>query len=127
MSTDKKEKIQAITQAIAAQPESAGFSLKGVLDKLPNWALVPGTIILFGLLLTDTVIADPIPFVDEAALLYAFMSGLRVLGTRRKQKRELAQLEAGILEDTDIVIDVEEFEPRSRITAPGQPLAIPAA
>lgn len=121
MTTKKEQKIQALSQAIESQAKDAGISLKGLLEKLPNWALLPVTVGLFALLLTDTAIADPLPFVDEAALFYAFINSLRVLGGRRKAKRLAAQLEAESLEDDDIIIDVDE--PRLRdISAPGQPL-----
>ena len=89
MSKSKKETLQKISTELAKQPETSGFSFKGLLDKLPNWALVPLTIVIFGLLITDTAIADPIPFVDEAALFYALISSMRVLGSRRKQGKEL--------------------------------------
>ena len=64
-----------------------GFSVMSLLRRLPNIALIPGLVGLFALLLVDLAVADPIPFVDEAAIFYLLVNSLRVLGERRKALR----------------------------------------
>lgn len=103
-------------RATDQQISRSDISVKALLSKLPNWVLVPTMVGVFGLLLTDLAVADPLPFVDEAALLWALVSGMKVLGTRRRAREEGAEIS-----ELDIG---EEFEPEQR-PAPGQPLHVP--
>lgn len=113
MSESKNQKIQELSQALTTTAQASSLSLKGLLEKLPNWALLPLTVVLFGLLLADTAIPDPVPLVDEAALFYALISSMRVLGGRRKAARAAA----ADLDEPEIVIDVEAEPLPARPTA----------
>lgn len=116
MSTNKKQKNQALVNAANQQISRSDISFSALLSKLPNWALVPTMVGVFGLLLTDLAVADPLPFVDEAALLWALVSGMKVLGTRRRARRDV-----GKPPELDVVGEVElDHQP-----APGQPLHVP--
>ncbi len=84
MSNHKKRNTHALSRAPENKLSGANISVAGLLEKLPNWALVPVMVVVFGLLITDLAVIDPLPFVDEAALLWALMSGMRVLGARRQ-------------------------------------------
>jgi len=57
--------------------------LKKYLAKLSTKQLYVFTAGAFALFLLDGVIPDPIPLVDEAALLYATLQGLRMVAARR--------------------------------------------
>ena len=104
MSEENTQKsTQALAKAAETQMTKAGISLTSILEKLPSWALVPVIVALFALLMTDVAVADPLPFVDEAALLWALVSGMKVLGGRRKKGRE--QTPGEDLEP-DVVADV---------------------
>jgi len=58
--------------------------LKKYLDKLTLNQLYIFTTGAFSLFLLDCVIPDPIPLIDEAALLYTTLQGLRTIAMRRK-------------------------------------------
>ena len=109
MSQVTEKSLQTLTQSIAARPESVGLSLQSLLHKLPSWALIPLTVALFALLLTDSAIVDPLPFVDEAALLYAFLSGMKVLASRRRSRAASEETTA------------DPAAPSRLALAPGQP------
>jgi hypothetical protein len=79
-----------------------GFSVKNLIRRMPNYLLVPGLVGLFALLLADMAIADPLPVIDEAAIFWLLMNGLKVFGERRKTKTEPLLLE----DDLDVVADV---------------------
>jgi hypothetical protein len=129
-STSKKDQSRAIMKIAEARLGASGISLAGILSKLPNWALIPTMVGVFGLLVTDTVIADPLPFVDEAAMLWALVSGIRVLGARRKVAKdaaalddaELEALELRVLEQEAIDVDAVDIDLELDRPAPGQPL-----
>lgn len=129
-STTKKDQSRAIMKIAEARLGASGISLAGILSKLPNWALVPTMVGLFGLLVTDAVVVDPLPFVDEAAMLWALVSGMRVLGARRKvakdaaalESDELEALELRVLEQEAIDADAIDIDFELDRPAPGQPL-----
>jgi len=128
----KKTHDRAIMKLAESQLRNgkSGFSMAGVLSKLPNWALVPTLVGVFGLLVTDAVIADPLPFVDEAAMLWALVSGMRVLGARRRIAKdaqalddvELAELELRVSESDAIDAEAYDIDLDEDRPAPGQPL-----
>ena len=100
----KKESIERASAALAKQ----GFSLAALFEKLPKWALVPSLVTIFGLLVVDLAITDPLPIVDEAALIWALISGLKVLRNRRQIEKEISALE----NDPDVIMDVEPIAVR---------------
>ena len=110
MSRTHDTKTRALSKTDETGLSSSGVSVTAVLAKLPNWALVPTMVVLFALLLTDVAVADPLPFVDEAALLWALMSGMKVLSARRRLARESREVLSSEVEPTP---------------APGQPLRVP--
>ena len=57
--------------------------LKKYLSKLSPNQLYLFTFGAFALFMLDCVIIDPIPFVDEAALLYTVLQGLSVIAQQR--------------------------------------------
>jgi hypothetical protein len=123
MNEQRNDRLESVTRALATRPEAAGFSLRGILEKLPSWALVPLTVVVFGLLLTDAAVADPVPFVDEAALFYALLTSMKVLGARRKAAKEIAAIERG----DESVFDVDFDGVDGSVLAPGQPRPLPSA
>lgn len=102
-------------QIVEASGQIGGLSLIGIMRRLPNLILVPGTIALFGLLLTDLAIADPVPVIDEAAIFWTMITGLKVLGERRKARK----LDNDVIDEPIVVADVM---PEAAM-APGQPLS----
>lgn len=54
------------------------------LEKLSLNSLYLFTFGAFSLFILDGLIPDPIPLVDEAALLYATLQGLRAIVSKRK-------------------------------------------
>lgn len=129
-STTKKDPSRAIMKIAEARLGASGISLAGILSKLPNWALIPTMVGLFGLLVTDSIVVDPLPFVDEAAMLWALVSGMRVLGARRKAAKDAAALddealdalELRVLEQEAIDADAIDIDLELDRPAPGQPL-----
>lgn len=110
----QKNEEKSLTKTEFQDRKPSNFSMMTLFEKLPNWLLVPTVVTIFGLLLTDVVITDPLPFVDEAALFWAMLSGMRVLSQRRKLKR----LESG----------AEPIEAEYRAnpdSSPGQPKTLP--
>jgi len=78
---------------LAARAESAPTKAKGpaaidLIRRLPTTVLVPGVVVTFAALLADLMIADPLPIVDEATLLWGLVQGMRVLGERRRAKKD---------------------------------------
>ncbi len=121
----KKQQIQSRkdVDTLSNQPRQdelavadTGFSVIGLLRRLPNFVMIPGLIGLFALLLTDLAVADPVPFLDEAAIFYLFASGLKVMGERKKARKALAQAEP------ESVADVYPEPTTSR----EQPMSVPS-
>jgi hypothetical protein len=85
-------------------------SFVGVLRRLPNAVLIPGVMVVFGALLADLAIADPLPVLDEGLLLWTLAQGLRVLGERRKAARAAR---AALASERSVVAEVlpEEVQP----------------
>jgi hypothetical protein len=129
-SITRKDQSRAIMKIAEARLGASGISLAGILSKMPNWALIPSMVGLFGLLVTDTMIVDPLPFVDEAAMLWALLSGMRVLLARRKAAKEaealdgdeLEALELRVLEQEAIDVEAVDIDLDFDRPAPGQPL-----
>ena len=109
---------RAKNSSLAQRESSRLLEVKGVLDQLPTWALAPLMVIVFGLLMADIAVTDPIPVIDEAALLWALVSGMRTLGVRRKSARVARDEVPGL--QRQVVADVEA----RRVAAPGQPLTV---
>jgi hypothetical protein len=63
------------------------MSVAELIRRLPSGVLVTGAVLLFGTLVADLVIADPLPIVDEAALLWGLVQSLRILSERRRARR----------------------------------------
>lgn len=78
-------------------------SATDLIRRLPNAVLVPGLILVFGALIADLAIADPLPLVDEATMLWGLVQGLRVLGERRRAKRGRADPEE---EEPEVVAEI---------------------
>lgn len=110
------ERTSAAIEVREGVRQDTGFSVVGIMRRLPNVVLVPGVIALFALLLTDLAVADPLPIVDEAAIFWAMINGLKVIGERRKASKLASRLDP----ELEVVADVMP-EP---VPAPGQPLAV---
>jgi hypothetical protein len=116
MSRKTTQENHALMKPTDQEISRSSISLSALLSRLPNWALVPSLVGVFGLLLADLALADPLPIVDEAALLWALVSGMKVLGARRKARRS---------PDDAIEVDFDDELDVSNRPAPGQPLHVP--
>lgn len=102
-SKSTKNRQQALAERGETSTERAkgGPSAIAVIRRLPTAVLLPGVVVLFAALVTDLVVADPLPLVDEATLLWGLVQGMRVLGERRRERRQAreAELEARVVAD----------------------------
>jgi hypothetical protein len=108
------ERVRDATDIREPRRRDTELSVIGVMRRLPNLVLVPGVVALFALLLTDLAVADPLPVIDEAAIFWTMINGLKVIIERRRA-RKLVDRE---VREPEVVADVVP----EHVSAPGQPL-----
>jgi len=81
MSTGKANQVALVSRPEADLPARRESTFLG---GLPTWLLAPAVVGIFALLLANLIVVDPLPFVDEAAMILALVQGLRALAARRR-------------------------------------------
>ncbi len=89
----KTSENQAITPVSPSGTLASAPAWYDIIRRLPTWALLPSLLAVFAFLLADIAVADPLPFLDEGALMLILVQGLRSLGERRAAARELREAE----------------------------------